>query len=102
MSPQCHPAIPLTTTNLSCRRSVKDVTYRRYDADKMTTHDTFGHDPATPRVLSAYGRIFELKGFSGAMFVSCARLVSEHKAKPSAELYIHDAEKTDESGTSAA
>jgi hypothetical protein len=31
------PAIPLATTDLSCGRSVKDLTSRRYSAEEMTT-----------------------------------------------------------------
>jgi hypothetical protein len=58
MLPRWTPAIPLATTDLSCRRSVKDLTCRPYAADEMMTHDAFGHDPATPHALNAYGRRF--------------------------------------------
>jgi len=35
---------------------------------------------------------------SGDLFVSSARFVAEHKQNPSAELFIHGVEKTDETG----
>lgn len=37
-------AIPLTTTDLSCGRGVKDLTYRRYADEEMTapqSHNVF-------------------------------------------------------------
>jgi hypothetical protein len=56
MYTQCHPAIPLATTDLSCGSSVKDLTCRRYAADEMMTQHVLGNDPVTPYGLHAYGR----------------------------------------------
>jgi hypothetical protein len=46
------PAIPLSPTDLSCRRDVKDLTCRRYASDQMPslTHGQFG--ACTPRASS--------------------------------------------------
>jgi type I restriction enzyme M protein len=45
-----------------------------------------------------HGRILDPACGSGGMFVSSARFVSEHKKNPAAELSIHGAERTDETG----
>lgn len=36
MSPEWRPAIPLATTDLSCRKTVKDLACRPYAANEMT------------------------------------------------------------------
>ena len=44
-SPQCHPAISLATTDLSCEKGVKDLTCRQYAADEIMTMASQHLDP---------------------------------------------------------
>ena len=54
ISQGCHPAIPLATTDLSCKRGVKDLTCRRYAGDEMMTNGAFGNDLKKHYTLSEF------------------------------------------------
>lgn len=59
-----HPAIPLATTDLSCRRNVKDLACHRYAAAEMTikNHEITFIDwdwPVSPNAVRSRNRLIQ-------------------------------------------